>query len=479
MQENYSDELVDWLSNCRFDDIPEQTVDYAKLVLLDSIICGIAAGGLERSKMLTAVYEQLGNQPDARILGTDKKLSAPHAAAVNCESMNLLDADDTFFTASHFAAFNAAAALAEADRSQSSGRDLLRSMILGYDINARIFLSQVAIIQTDDGRFEYSPVQGMGFAAFGTAISSALQRPLDTEQLRRLLGVTGWMAPTPSCNPQAKKHEHHSFKYANYSAAALAGMLAVHYTEAGYSAQDDILDSGAFMRAQGCLDTDLELLTLDLGSKWWIDESCIKYYPSCRYTSAPIDMLLELMRDEQLRPDDIDHIDIEMNSVAYAMQMFSNPASQITDDHRAPLNGAFNIPYVVAVAALGHTPGPNWYESSNLLDKDIWAFAKKISTSENQGSIDAITRALNESRIRRFRKNPSAMTVTARGREYRLASDYAQGDPWQDSTKASWDSIGEKFENFCGDLIGSSSIDRITQSIKQLESRGHATNALY
>ena len=478
MSGGYSDQLIDFVINTRYEDIPEHIIEYTKLVYLDSIICAIAAGVQERSQMLAKVYTGMGGNPESTIFGCDIKVPAAHAAAANAEAMNLLDADDTFFSSAHFAAFTASACLAESERTPCSGRDLIKAMAVGFDINARIFLSQVTFGKTEDGRFQFSPVQGMGFSAFGTAVSAGLIRNMDWESMRRMLGVAGWLAPTPTCNPQADKVTHNSFKYANYAGVAQAGMMAVQYTEAGYSGQDDILDSGAFMRAQGCLDMDLELLIDELGSKWWIEDSCIKYYPSCRYTSAPIDMLLSLMKEKNLDPEDIESIDIEMTAMAYAMNMFNNPAREITADHRAPLNGSFNIPFAMASAALGLEPaGPAWYSEAQLKNQKVWDFAAKVTTSQNEGSYAEIEKAL-QTKIRRFKKNPSAMKVKAKGEAYQLNAEYANGDPWTEETMPNWDTMHSKFVNFCGGILSSKELDHITDSVKNLDSQDQVSALL-
>jgi 2-methylcitrate dehydratase PrpD len=49
--------LAEFTASTRFEDLPDEVVDYMKLVILDSLICGIAAGGMERSRMMHGVVE--------------------------------------------------------------------------------------------------------------------------------------------------------------------------------------------------------------------------------------------------------------------------------------------------------------------------------------------------------------------------------------------------------------------------------------
>lgn len=462
--------LADFVGGTRFDALPAEVVDYTKLVILDSLICGIAAGDLERSRMMQDVVRSLGGPAEASVFGMPERVPAAHAAMANAEIMNLLDADDTFFTSSHFAVFNLAGALAEAQRLGRSGRDLILGMAVGFDVNARLNLASIVLGEAADGSFQWSPVQGMGFAAFGTAASAAAVRgTLSREQLLNLFGLAAWMAPTPVVNRMPGRLGHLSFKYANYAGAAQAGMMALMLAERGYVGDQQCLDGEGFIRAQGSLSTDHELMVEDLGRKWWILETCIKYYPSCRYTAGPIDMLRRLMRQERLTAAEIERIEIRMHPMGYALRIFREPPKSIAPDHCAPLNGAFNIPYVMALAALGRTPGPQWYSRENLTDPEVWKLAARIVTSEDESARGDVLRAFRETRIRRFRRTPASMKVWARGREFLCEAEYADGDPWTEATRASWERMEEKLENFCAQRLPAAERRALLERVRALE----------
>lgn len=462
-------QLSRFVANTRFDGLEPAIVDYTKLVILDSVICGLAAANLERSRMMHRIVTELGGPAEASVFGMASRVPAAHAAMANAEIMNLLDADDTFFTSSHFAVFNVAAAIAEAQRSGGSGRDLITATAVGFDVNARLNLAQLVMGERADGSFEWSPVQGMGFAALGTAASAANLLHWDADAVANLLGLATWMAPTAVYNTMPERRQHLSFKYANYAGAAQAGMQALAFAGVGYVGDADALDTGGFLRAQGCVAIDQERLTEELGRKWWIAETCLKPWPSCRYTHGPIDMLGALMREEGLMAADIEQIDIRMNPMGYALKIFREPPQSIAADHRAPLNGAFNIPYVMALAALGHTPGPRWYSAELLDDPAVRELARRIRTVEDESARGEVVRAFRESPIRRFRKTPSAIVVHARGKVFERSSDYASGDPWSDRTRADWAFVERKFANFCGELLDAGERAAIVERIRHLE----------
>ncbi len=471
-------QLADFACGTRFEDLPAEVVDYTKLVIFDSLICGIAARELERTKMMHAVVAQLGREPEASVFGMDRRVPAVHAAMANAEIMNLLDADDTFFASSHFAVFSVAAAFAEAQRLHRSGKDIVRAVAVGFDINARLNLATLLMNEVE-GKFQWSALAGMGFAAFGTAASAAIVIGLDRERLRNAFGLVSWLAPTAIAMDMAKRREFESLKYGNYAGTTQAGMLAPRLAQQGYAGDQECLDRDpGFLRAQGSLSTDYELLVSELGQKWWILETALKYYPSCRYTHGPIDMLRKLMREQQLQAADIERIEIHLNPMAYGMSLFREPPRRIPVDHRAPLNGAFNIPYVMALAALGRRPGPQWYARENLEDPEVWDLAARIYTSVDEDAKDEVLRAFRETRIRRFRKTRGALTVWTRGQQYRCTAEYCDGDPWTAETRPTWDRLREKLETFCGDRLGSSTVRRIADDAQRLDGIADVSAAL-
>lgn len=474
---NTTKQLADFVSSVRFDDLTEEVIEYTKMIILDTLICGIAAGSMERSRMLQRIVQHQKGVPEATVFGLHEKYPAPLAVMANAEMMNALDADDTFFSSSHFAAFNVAAALAEAQRNGSGGREMILGVVTGFDVNARLNLASQVFVESEDGTVRWSRVMGMGFASFGTAVTAAKIRKLDSEKVRNLFGLLNSFAPTPTVNAMTSSRVLKSFKYANYPAVAHAGMLALEFADIGYVADQDCLDGDGFLLAQGCLGADEELLLDELGSKWWILETAVKYYPSCRYTHGAIDLLRKLMAEEDLTPDLIERIEVGMNPMALAHQLFREPARSIEFNHYAPFNGQFNIPYVLALAALGVRPGPVWYAQETMSDSRIWSLANRIFTAEDPLAREEVNRS-REIRIKRFRKSPASITVWARGKKFERRCDYVSGDPWSPETRVTWDDLETKLNNFCEGILSDGAMRELVQVARNLDQVDNVREAI-
>ena len=86
------------------------------------------------------------------------------------------------------------------------------------------------------------------------------------------------------------------------------------------------------------------------------------------------------MAENDLNADDIEHIEVRLNPMAYAIPIFNNPKLKIDGhSHCAPFNGEFNIPYIMALTALGRRPGPEWHKPDSFEDPEVAALRSRPS----------------------------------------------------------------------------------------------------
>ncbi len=461
--------LAAFAVNTGFADLPDDVVDYTKLLILDSIACGLGASEMDRTRMSHRVLERLGGLEEATVFGLRRKVSATSAAAANSEIMNLLDADDTFFNSAHFVIMNVAAALAEAERLGASGAELVRAVAVGFDLSARVNLAS-SFMAFEDGTFRWSRMFGSGYASIGAAASAGIVAGLTAGQLGHALALVAGTAPTARNTNTAERTEIASYKWApNYHLAHCA-MTAVLMAEEGYIGEEDLFDlSPGFIEGQGFLGVDVAPLTEHLGEQWWIRDSAVKYFPACRYTTAPAATLQQYMRDEGLSPDDIEHIEVRLNPAAYSMTVFNDPARSFEPDHRAPMKAQFNIPYVLAQVALGRTPGPDWYSAEAMTDPRVWSIAERITTAPDPSLAEEWDAQINGSPEGRPRRTRGSLTIRAKGCELVVESDYAPGDPWSPETRPTWDAVVAKLHNFAGGILPASQLDALADCVRRLD----------
>jgi 2-methylcitrate dehydratase PrpD len=87
--------LAEWTGALAYEDIPADVVETAKLHLLDTIGCGLAAHALGVATEGRTAMAELGGAEQASVIGLDGALPAPNAAFANAMLCHGLDFDDT------------------------------------------------------------------------------------------------------------------------------------------------------------------------------------------------------------------------------------------------------------------------------------------------------------------------------------------------------------------------------------------------
>jgi 2-methylcitrate dehydratase len=136
--------LAAWLCALRAEDFPQRATERAKLLLLDTLGCGFAAIDDDGARAVLATLDALGEKSQCTVLGHPRGMGAPSAVLANGTLIRVLDLND-YVVGAHpqsgarggHPSDNIPVALAAAELAPSSGRDLLASIVLAYEIYVR------------------------------------------------------------------------------------------------------------------------------------------------------------------------------------------------------------------------------------------------------------------------------------------------------------------------------------------------------
>ena len=446
--------LAEFVVEARLADIPPDVVDYAKLVLLDCLLCGVAAARLERSRIAQRLAIRFGGPQESTVFGTSTQVAAVNAAYANAEMMNALDSDETF-AHSHFAIVGAAAGLAEAERRHSSGSDLLLSTLMAFEVNARLHLS-ASLVETDEsGRFRWSALASHGYAGFGGAAACAVLGGGGTDMLTHAFGLVGWTAPTAKNLNLTTRSRFNSFKYAPYGAITQAGVIAAALAEEGYVGDDDILDiDPGFLRGQGYIAGDPSVMLAGLGDSWHILDTRLKGYPANAYVNVILAAVVDFVGQHRLRGSDIGAIRVYLTPGTTGTRFFNDPLRKLDNDHLAPLHGAFNVPHLVSLAVLGYAPGPDWFAPEALQNPDVAALSARVRTvvpGPDQPDAEALA--------------GSVAFELGNGR-YLLNTQIDEGG----AATADWQFVAQKLSTYCAGILDSGRQSDLLRLLQELES---------
>ena len=117
-----------------------------------------------------------------------------------------------------------------------------------------------------------------------------------------------------------------------------------------------------------------------LGNKFETLNLGVKPYPSCRYSHAAIDGIIDLKKELDFSIDDLDDIDIglsetALNIIGYPLEDKQNPKSIV--------DGQFSMPFCAAVAA--KSGGLKWDDyKDHLNNSDTLALCNKIKVNPDK-----------------------------------------------------------------------------------------------
>jgi 2-methylcitrate dehydratase PrpD len=460
--------LADFVAKAAREPLPPEVDDYARIVLLDTVVAALGAVPTSRGRMATTLAASMAGTGPATVLGAAEGGQVGAAAFANADLMNLLDADETFFNGAHFAAMGIAAAIARGEERRVSGADLVRAVALSFEVSARLNLG-TSLMEYDGTSFRFSKLSSHGYAALGAVAGYGVVSGFDASTMANGFGLATWLTPTAKNGYMSRRRRFNSLKYAPNGQIALAGVNAALMAEAGYEGDLDPLDTEpGFFEAQGYVSGSRDAILADLGSKWWITETSLKPYPACRYTNAALDSLLDFQRQHQLAADEIESIEVRLSPAAYSISQFKQSLPEIPLDHVAPFHGQFNVPHLVAAALHGLPPGPRWFADAALADPSVRALAGKVSTAPDPELAEEWHQTLTSGAGEKVRRTRGNVVIRTRSGSHTLASDFANGDPWAETTRAGWDFVTAKLHSFCADVLSDERRDALLRTVRGL-----------
>lgn len=296
--------LGEFVASTRYADLPGDAILRAKTCLLHNL--GVALAGRRAESLAHGLVARHYATPEESTLFWDgSKTSAEGAALANAALMHARTQDDTHFPAStHTGATVIPAALAVAEATQSTGEEFLVSMVLGYEVAARVGMEYDNI--TTARGFRATSLYGV----FGSAAASARLMGLPADRIAAALAYAAnlagglgqtWVEGTSEWRLQV-------------GIAGKNGIFAARIAAAGATGANEALEGVAgFYAAFGGTQEHARTALAGLGTHWQVRDVTLKPFPVCAIQQSPVGMMIELANEHDLKPDQIEQIVLELN----------------------------------------------------------------------------------------------------------------------------------------------------------------------
>ena len=363
--------LAEFSADLKFEDIPEEVVTRTRLLILD--ITGImvrARHDAESTPSMIGAVQRLGlNQGSSLVLGDPTGYVPSAAALINGTLAHSLDFDDTHAVASlHSSAPIFPAALAAAEMTSASGRDLIAACVAGYEVQVRLSLALNPSDHYDRG---FHPTATCG--VFGAATAAGCLLGLDAKGIQSAYGI----ALSQSAGSMQFLADGAWTKRSHVGQAASNGLLCATFAAEGFRGPAEAFEGNWGFLGGYAPNAEPEKAVEALGKKWETLELAVKPYPSCRYTHAPMDGLIALRNEQSLDFAAIESVEVGISATGHKLvgkpeHLKTHPVSTV--------DGQFSMPFCAAVV-LRHG-NLLWDDYPvQLKDQETLALCRKVSTN--------------------------------------------------------------------------------------------------
>jgi 2-methylcitrate dehydratase PrpD len=282
--------------------LPAAVAEKAKHHLLDTLAAMVSGSRLRPGQEAIAFARSQGGARESGVVGSRVVASAVNAALANGMLAHADETDDSHSRSqTHPGCGVVAASLAMAERERASGAALLRAVALGYDVCCRLTQSLGAMQFRAAGHSTHS----FG-PTFGAAAAAGALARLDARRVRYLLSYAAQQASGISCWMRDEEHIEKAFDFGGMPARN--GVAAAAMVAHGFTGLEDVLSGERnFFVAYG-RSPDPEELARELGERYEIMHTDIKRWAVGSPIQAPLDSLLELIRAQRVRADEVERV---------------------------------------------------------------------------------------------------------------------------------------------------------------------------
>jgi 2-methylcitrate dehydratase PrpD len=278
------EQLVKFVMETTFDDLPEELVHETKRTLLDCLGCGVGGLRTKRGRISTQMAQRMGGTPESTILGTAGKVSCVHAAFANGELINALDYDTTF--SNHIPPYVIPAPLAVGETVSAPGKDLILSVALGQEVARRIRLAATGPYwpkpdEPDRGKIIYGYVSGNSSSVFGATVGAGKMLNLSPEKMASAMGIAAYAGPPSTYSKWMRTVPGRMTKYGPPGFSAEVGVQSALLADMGYYGDTDVFEGEyGYWRFSGYQEWNKDKVVADLGKKWVCLKVGYKKYPA-------------------------------------------------------------------------------------------------------------------------------------------------------------------------------------------------------
>lgn len=292
--------------------IPEPVIKKACDVMLDTLACAAAGytAAAEECGWAVGLAKSVGGNGESTVLIDGYKTSAMMAAFANAAMVHTIDFDDTHLeSVAHLGSGLLGTVLAVGESLHKTGGEVLAAFILGFEVAARTgnAVNKGAVHY----HYKYWHPTATG-GAVGCAAAAAKLMGLDPDGIEMAIGLGADQASGfRYCLDKGdfSKTLHPAW-------AAMRGVMAAQIIKLGASGPKGLLEYPTGYCNALCEAPNIDYLTEGLGGSFAIMKDALKMYPSIHGSHSGIEATINLVTDNDIAAEDIQHVLIKLSPLA-------------------------------------------------------------------------------------------------------------------------------------------------------------------
>lgn len=374
--------LLDWVFQTSYEDIPKKMLDLQRRSLIDSCGVMLAASGKGAGCEGFIRYAADKNVSQCRIVGTGLKSDPVTAALANGALSHALDYEDSNSTVTmHPNAVSTPALLAMAElKGGVSGKDFLTALTIADELVCRLqytFLEDLC---------KYGWYMGPVAGAFASVIAIAKMLNYSRETTLDAIANCLFMATGSGELVNSKKSVMRAVRDGFGARAAVeACLLAEYQIPTGFETPFE--GKMGYFQAYSQGKYDIDRFLDGLGEKWLAENLTFKMWPVCHATQPGIHAMLELMKEENLKFEDITGVHVSISNFSKSIVM---EPREVKNRPVNAITAKFSIPYTLGLAAKRGKVTLEDFEPENIPDEDIYRFAEMVTYDVNTNLVDRV-----------------------------------------------------------------------------------------
>jgi 2-methylcitrate dehydratase len=450
-QESVTAKMARWASSLEYKDLSPEAVYQAKRFLLDSFGCGLGGYRQRDVKIALEVLDEVAGRGLSTVIGTGRRFDPVSASLANALMIRCMDYNDIYWKQdpSHPSDIFPAA-IACCERAYSGGKELIVGLVLGHEFEMRF--CEAAFPAIRERGWHHATL-----TAFVSPIVAGRALHLKWEQIQHAIGISASRHCTLGAVTAGKLT---MMKNTVDPMATQSGVLAALLAEKGYTGPEHVIDGKEGLTHVFKPDWKLNLLTDGLGESWRITQCGMKFFPTEALTHTPISAVLDLVKQHDLKPDQVTKI--QVRSLARAADILSDPSKY---DPRTKETADHSLPYVIAAALVDRQVTPAQFEMKRIMDPTIRAQLRKVEVVADP-EIEKVFPALQRVVVN---------ITTTDGRTVSKQLDYPKGDPRNPLSDAE---IEEKFSALAEGVLSNAAQKKLKDAIWSLEKVGSVSKLM-